>query len=230
MLKSLVNLALARVRPGKRIAEEISGFDLLLFVCEQIASGIRGTVLSLRCAHAVPCFIGRGVRLRFARQITIGRYTTIGDGAVLSGLGRSGLQIGARVNIAPYARLEVGTDIGHPGSYIRIGDGVGIGEYSSVGGSGGVSIGDNTIIGQYFSAHPENHNYGELSRPIREQGTTRAAIAIGDDCWFGARVTVLAGVRIGDGCVIAAGSVVTRDIPAHSVAAGIPARVIRSRH
>lgn len=229
MLKSLLNFALARVRPGKQVAEEIHGLDLLLFVCEQIACGIRGTVLSLRFARATPCFIGRDVRLRFARQITVGRYTSIGDGAILSGLGRSGMQIGARVNIAPYARLVVGTDIGHPGSYIRIGDGVGIGEYSSVGGSGGVSIGDNTIIGQYFSAHPENHNYGELSRPIRDQGTSRAAIAIGDDCWFGARVTVLAGVRIGDGCVVAAGSVVTRDIPARSVAAGIPARVIRSR-
>lgn len=50
---------------------------------------------------------------------------------------------------------------------------------------------------------------------------------IGSDCWFGANVTVCPGVTIGDGCVIGAGSVVTRDIPAGSFAAGVPARVIR---
>ena len=52
-------------------------------------------------------------------------------------------------------------------------------------------------------------------------------VVIGDDCWFGANVVVCPGVTIGEGCVIGAGSVVTRDIPAHSFAAGSPARVIR---
>ncbi|NBI17275.1 sugar O-acetyltransferase [Neglecta sp. X4] len=52
-------------------------------------------------------------------------------------------------------------------------------------------------------------------------------VHIGNDCWFGANVTVCPGVTIGDGCVIGAGSVVTRDIPANSFAAGVPCRVIR---
>jgi acetyltransferase-like isoleucine patch superfamily enzyme len=229
VLKTLANLALSRVRPGKRIADEIGGLDLLVYALEQMTCAVRGALLSLRCARAAPCFIGRGVRLRFARRIVMGRHATIGDGAILSGLGLEGLRLGSRVNVGAYSRLVVGTDIARPGSYIRIGDNAGIGEYSSIGGSGGVSIGANTIIGQYFSAHPENHNHEDLTRPIRTQGTTRAPISIGEDCWFGARVTVLAGVTIGDGCVIAAGSVVTRDIPARSIAAGIPARVIRAR-
>jgi acetyltransferase-like isoleucine patch superfamily enzyme len=111
-----------------------------------------------------------------------------------------------------------------------IGEGCGIGEFSSVGGSGGVTIGRNTIIGQYFSSHPENHNFADLTRPIRAQGTTRKPISIGEDCWFGARVTVLGGVTIGESCVIAAGAVVTRDVPPYSIVAGIPARVVGSRH
>lgn len=53
-------------------------------------------------------------------------------------------------------------------------------------------------------------------------------VKIGNDCWFGANVTVCPGVTIGDGCVIGAGSVVTRDIPPHSFAAGVPCRVIRT--
>lgn len=173
--------------------------------------------------------MGRGVRLRFARRIHVGRFAVIGDGTILSGLGHSGMFIGDKVNIGAYSRLVVGTDIARVGTHIRIGNNSGIGEYSSIGGSGGVDIGANTIIGQYFSVHPENHNYSDTSQLIRLQGTTRASISIGDDCWIGARVTVLAGVSIGEGCVVAAGSVVTRDLPAWSISAGIPARVLRTR-
>ncbi|MCO4880893.1 acyltransferase [Paraburkholderia caribensis] len=229
MLRVIVNRALMCIRPGKRVSDQISTRDLFVFLLEHVVNAIRGSLRSLQCRHTTFCFMGRSVKLRFARNIDIGRYTVIGDGAILSGLGSEGLRLGDGVNIGAYARIVVGTDIERPGAYIHIGDGCGIGEYSSVGGSGGVSIGQNTIIGQYFSAHPENHNFSDASRPIREQGTTRQPIEIGDDCWLGARVTVLAGVTIGDGCVIAAGSVVTRDISPFSIVAGVPGRVISSR-
>jgi acetyltransferase-like isoleucine patch superfamily enzyme len=229
MLRLLATQVLLRVRPGKQIANEVGGLDLMLYLAEQCASLLRGLWLSIRCKRIVLCFVGSHVRLRFGRQVEIGRYVTIGDGAILSGLGLGGLCIGSRANVGAYSRLVVGTDVARPGSYIHIGDGCGIGEYSSVGGSGGVSIGRNTIIGQYFSAHPENHNFADLTRPIREQGTTRKPIDVQEGCWLGARVTVLGGVTIGRGSVVAAGAVVTRDVPAYSIVAGIPARVIGHR-
>ncbi|TDY17033.1 acetyltransferase-like isoleucine patch superfamily enzyme [Paraburkholderia sp. BL6665CI2N2] len=229
MLKMIVNRALVYVRPGKQIASEVGGIDLMLYLAEQSWNALRGSVLSLRCKRAGICFVGRYVRVRFAKRIEIGRFATIGDGTILSGLGAGGLRVGGRVTIGAYSRLIVGTDLARPGSYIYIGDGCGIGEYSSVGGSGGVSIGRNTIIGQYFSAHPENHNFADLSRPIREQGTTRMPIDIEENCWLGARVTVLGGVTIGKGSVIAAGSVVTRDVPPYSIVAGVPGRVVGTR-
>jgi acetyltransferase-like isoleucine patch superfamily enzyme len=229
MLKPLIDQVLLRIRPGKRIAGEVGDLDLMFYLAEQCANLLRGIGLSLRCKCTTPCFVGRHVRVRFARHVEIGRYASIGDGAILSGLGSDGLRIGTRTNVGAYCRLIVGTDIARPGNYIRIGDHCGIGEYSSVGGSGGVSIGKNTIIGQYFSAHPENHNFADVTRPIRDQGTTRKPIEIEDDCWLGARVTVLGGVTIGRGSVVAAGAVVTRDVPPYSVVAGIPARVVGSR-
>jgi acetyltransferase-like isoleucine patch superfamily enzyme len=229
MLRFLANRVLSHVRPGKEVAGEVGGLDLMLYLTERGISLLRGAWLSCRCKRLVPCFVGRNVRLRFARQIEIGRYATIGDGSILSGLGRGGLFIGSRANVGAYSRLVVGTDIARPGSYIHIGDDCGLGEYSSVGGSGGVAIGKNTIIGQYFSAHPETHNFADITRPIREQGTTRKSIDVREDCWLGARVTVLSGVTIGRGCVVAAGAVVTRDVPPYSIAAGIPARVIGRR-
>lgn len=90
---------------------------------------------------------------------------------------------------------------------------------------GTIYIGKNVFIGPfcgfYTASHPMNYK-------DRNKGLERALpIRIGDNCWFGANVTVLQGVTIGNGCVIAAGSVVTRDIPDNSLAAGVPATVKR---
>lgn len=88
---------------------------------------------------------------------------------------------------------------------------------------GSVTIGENCFIGPYTgfytAAHPTDYarrNMGlEWAKPIR----------VGDNCWFGANCSVMPGVTIGAGCVIAAGSVVTTDIPENSIAAGVPAVV-----
>lgn len=108
----------------------------------------------------------------------------------------------------PLTRLGKGTFVNH-GCYFMDG--------------GGITIGENVFIGPYTgfytAAHPVDYhrrNQGlEWAKPIR----------VGDNCWFGANVSVMPGVTIGTGCVIAAGSVVTTDIPDHSLAAGVPAAV-----
>ena len=68
-----------------------------------------------------------------------------------------------------------------------------------------------------------------MNQPIRLQGVSRQGIHIGPNCWVGAKVTVLDGVTIGEGSVVAAGAVVTKDIPPYSIAAGVPAKVIKRR-
>lgn len=88
-----------------------------------------------------------------------------------------------------------------------------------------ITIGDYAFIGPSCGFYTANH---PLSYRERDQGLEQAkAITIGDHVWLGANVTVLPGVTIGTGCVIAAGSVVTADIPDHSLAGGVPCRVIR---
>jgi acetyltransferase-like isoleucine patch superfamily enzyme len=115
------------------------------------------------------------------------------------------------------------------GEGLRIGNNSNIGCYAYIGCSGHVTIGDNVMMGPNVSIFAENHNFNDLDRPMQQQGVTRKPISIEDDCWIASGTTVLAGVTIGRGSVIAASSVVTQDIPPFSVAAGAPARIIRSR-
>ena len=92
-----------------------------------------------------------------------------------------------------------------------------------------MTIGDDTITGAYLSIHPENHNFDDISSAIRLQGVTRKGISIGKNCWIGAKVTILDGANIGDGCVIAAGAVVNQSFSDNQIIGGIPAKVIGSR-
>ena len=74
-----------------------------------------------------------------------------------------------------------------------------------------------------------NHNYDRIDIPMNQQGHSDKPITIGDDCWIGYRAVICAGVNIGRGSIIAAGAVVTRDVPDFTIVAGVPARVIKSR-
>lgn len=89
-----------------------------------------------------------------------------------------------------------------------------------------ITIGDHTFIGPHCGLYTATH---PLSYKIRNKGLEKALpVKIGANCWLGANVSILPGVTVGDGCVIAAGAVVTNDIPENSLAAGVPAKIIRT--
>ena len=75
----------------------------------------------------------------------------------------------------------------------------------------------------------QNHNFGDRTKLIREQGATRKPVIIEDDVWIGARVILLPGVTMGRGSVVAAGAVVTKSFPPFSIIGGVPARIIGNR-
>ena len=114
------------------------------------------------------------------------------------------------------------------GDRIEVGERVGFNFGCFVNGFGGLTIGDRTIIGPYTLIHTANHE-SEVERPIPDQGWIERPVVIGDDCWIGMGVCILPGVRIGDGCIVGAGSVVAKDLDPWTVAVGNPARVIRER-
>ena len=92
-----------------------------------------------------------------------------------------------------------------------------------------VIIGDDALVGPYVIINSGNHGYADINKPIRTQEHVAAPITIGNDVWIGAHAVVLAGVTIGNGAVVAAGAVVTDDVPAAAVVARVPARQIRQR-
>ncbi len=112
---------------------------------------------------------------------------------------------------------------------IHIGSGSSLNQGTIIDGYGGVTIGQNVRIASYVRINTADHRFSDPDLPISQQGFDVAPVTIGDDVWLGTGVIVGAGVTIGAGSIIGAGSVVTRDIPAYSVAVGIPCRVLRRR-
>ena len=174
-------------------------------------------------------FVGAQTKLLSSSMVTCGTGVSIGRYCDIDALGKRGLVLGNSVSIGSYSMLKVSGTYSDIGSGIIVGDNVGIGDFAHIGGAGGVEIGNDTIIGAYFSVHPENHNFSQHDTLIREQGVTRKGISIGSNCWIGAKVTVLDGSQIGNGCVVAAGAVVSGIFPNDVVIGGVPAKVLKER-
>lgn len=230
MLKVLIE-KIIRIKKNKHFVfdDEITSYLLVSLAFNMLIALIRSYRLLFWLKMPRILFLGASVRFYNLRNIKLGKWIVLEDHVFLSALGKGELKIGDGTKIGAFSRLIISTSFNNLGEYIHIGKHVGIGEFSRLGGSGGLSIGDDTIIGQYFSAHPENHMFEGEAQLIKEQGTQRSAIAIGSNCWIGAKVTVLAGVYIGNNCIIGAGSVVTKSVPDNSVAVGNPAKVIKNK-
>jgi acetyltransferase-like isoleucine patch superfamily enzyme len=166
------------------------------------------------------------VRLRMASRIRLGRGVYL-DEHVYIHAGREGVEIGAGTFVMHGAVLHVYNFRNLPHAGIRIGRDCLISEYTVVRGQGGVTIGDRVYTSPGVKLVAVNHVFDDPGRPFVEQGITAEGIVVEDDVWIGTGAVVTDGVHIGRGAVVAAGAVVTTDVPAHTVVAGVPARVVR---
>jgi acetyltransferase-like isoleucine patch superfamily enzyme len=215
--------------PAFHFDESLSTSELLKFSWRQLLNLTRGLRLVLVFKNPRAILLGKNVTFLNIAKIRWGRFVKLEDHVCMSALAKDGILLGDYVSIGAFSRIIVSTSFNHIGRFIRIGNNVGIGEFAYLGGAGGLTIGAHTIIGQYFSCHPENHTYENTEMLIRHQGVTRKGIHIGENCWIGSKVTILDGVQIGNGCVIAAGSVVTKSFPNNCVIGGVPAKLLKTR-
>jgi len=228
-MKQVLEKIIRMRNPLFRFDQEVSlGMLMALFVDKGLAF-MRGFKMILLWKNPKRIMLGKNVSFFYSQNISFGRFVKLDDGVFLSGLGKGKLVLGDHVSIGAYSRLIISTSFNNLGKHITIGHNVGIGEFAYLGGGGGLTIGDDCIIGQYLSCHPENHEYSNRQDLIRHQGVSRKGIVIGSNCWIGSKVTILDGVTIGNHCVIAAGAVVTQSMPDYSVVGGVPARLLKSR-
>lgn len=111
---------------------------------------------------------------------------------------------------------------------IVVGDNVVIGVRNSFAAIDGVYIGNNVLFAGYVHVTDHSHGYEDITRPIEGQPLiSKGPVIIEDDCWLGFNSEILSGVHIGRHSVVAAHAVVTRDVPAYSIVAGNPARIIK---
>ena len=138
-----------------------------------------------------------------------------------------------RMDTPPYRRFWLGRRSVIE-SYCCINNAVGdvtIGDYTRIGIHctviGPVCIGNHVNLAQGITVTALNHNFADTNRRIDEQGISTKPVVIGDDVWIGANAVILPGVTIGRHVVVAAGAVVTKDVPDSCVVAGIPAKVVK---
>ena len=139
-----------------------------------------------------------------------------------------------RLDTPPYRRFWLGRRsviesfccINNAVGDVVIGDHTRIGLHSTV--IGPVCIGSHVNVAQGVVITALNHNFSDPARRIDEQGVATAPVRIDDDVWIGAGAVILPGVTVGSHSVIAAGAVVTHDVPAGSLVAGVPAKVVKT--
>lgn len=188
--------------------------------------GLRALVYRLMLDVDGWAAIESGVRLRFADRIRLGHKVYLDQGVYVHACPR-GVEIGRGTLVMHGAVLHVYNFRDLPDAGIWIGEDSLIGEYNVIRGQGGVTIGDRVYTSPLVQIVAVNHVFDDPSRSFTRQGITAQGIRIEDDVWVGSGAVVCDGVRVGRGAVVAAGAVVTEDVPAHTVVAGVPARVVR---
>ena len=192
---------------------------------------IRGLFVRLRIKSAKGLLlVGKKVRIFYPNNLQVGYNTIIEDGAEINCLSLQGIKLGNSVTIGKYAIIRPSNIYGGPiGEGLTMGDNSNIGPYNYIGCSGKITIGNNVMLAPRVSIYAENHVFDHPEILIRDQGVEKKEVIIEDDCWIAANSILLAGVTIGKGSVVAAGSVVTENVPPYSVVAGVPAKWIKSR-
>ena len=174
--------------------------------------------------------IGPSVKIISGHKLSVGKNFIIERGAEINCISSEGIQLGEKVTIGSYATIRPSNLYGGAvGMGLKIGDHSNIGPYSYIGCSGYIEIGNNVMMAPRVSLYAENHNFDSIDVPMKDQGVATAPIIIEDNCWIAANSIILSGVRIGKGSVIAAGSVVTKDVAPYSVMGGNPAKKLKTR-
>lgn len=231
LLKKLIEYLIKILRndPTYKLGSDYDFREFSLVIFYRGLQVLRGLKIKVFIKSKGIVFCGRSVIVEHGYHVSAGSSLILEDDVYINALSLEGVRLGRNVSMGKGTIIVCTGVISNKGIGLSIGNYVGIGAQSFISCQGGIKIGNDVIIGPGLKIFSENHNYKGADIPIRLQGENRRGVGIGNNCWFGANVTVLDGVTIGDGCVIAAGSVINKSVPPNSIAAGVPARIIKPR-
>nr|WP_321233994.1 acyltransferase [uncultured Psychroserpens sp.] len=228
----IIEFFLSKVKKEKHVLSYPFSFrELFTILSDKGFSAIRGMLFIkpfLKQSKGL-IFAERGAKIQFGHKIKTGSGLNLMKHSYINALSYDGVEIGNNFTLGKYAIIECTGVLRNVGNSLKIGDNVGINHYCFIGVRGDIEIGNDVIFGPRVNIFSENHNYDAIDVSIKHQGVTKGKTTIGNDVWIGANVSIMSGVNIGDGCVIAAGAVVTKDIPSYSIIGGVPAKIIKSR-
>jgi len=209
-----------------RISHLYSIQDLITILAQKPFSFIRGF---LAFPFVGLILVGKGVSLHGKHRIKLTKRAYFSDYSSIVAVSAEGVTLGTNFSLGKFSVLDSSGTLDNIGKGITISENVGIGSHSFIGGAGGISIGKDTMIGNYVSMHSENHKLSPGNLPYRLQGVLRRGITIGSNCWIGAKATILDGAFIEDNVVIAAGAVVVSGTyQSGFIYAGVPAKLLRA--
>lgn len=231
MIKKILNKTINSLgKTNYAIDEQIGIKDICIIINSKGFDFIRACYLRVFFGSSKGImFVGKNCVIKHSHLIHAGKTLTLGRNVHINALSKGGVILGNNVTIRDNTIIECSGVIRKLGEQLIIEDNVGISQYCFIAVRGNILIGNNTIIGPHVSIFSENHNYENIEIPIVQQGETRADVVIGKDVWIGTKSTILSGVTIGDHAIIAAGSIVNKNVPAYAIVGGIPAKVLKMR-
>ena len=199
--------------------QDICRYDKLIILWNTGWKFIRGLLKRPFLKKASGLFlVGKHVQITHGKHILCGKNVKFEDYSEIHGLCHDGLVFGNNVTIGRGVMIRPSSYYGGDlGCGLMMGNNSSIGPHAYVGCSGKIVIGDNVMFGPKCSLFAENHNFSDGGKTIKEQGVNQKGIIVEDDCWIGSNVIILDGVTIGKGSVIAAGTLVTKNVPAGSL-------------
>jgi acetyltransferase-like isoleucine patch superfamily enzyme len=230
-MKKLINSIIQKLgRDGYAIDDSISKSDLFHILRIKLVQAIRGFFVKFffKSSKGI-VFIGKGTKIKFKRKISVGRSFNLGNNVSINALSKKGIQIGNNVSILDNSIIDCTGVIKNLGVGLKIGNNVGIAQNAFIQVRGMVEIKDNVIFGPNVSIFSENHVFTDTELPVNKQGVTRKGVIIEEGVWLATRVIILDGVTVGKNSIVAAGSVVTKDVPPLSIVGGVPAKIIKMR-
>lgn len=229
MLNKLTNRIISLLgKKNYKIDTNISNVDLLKIVFIKLLQLIRSIPLYFQLNKVKGIiFLGRSTKIRFKNNLSLGKTSFLGDYVELNCLSKRGVVIGDNFTIHRNSIIECYGVLNDIGEGISIGNNVGISSGCFISVRGFIEIHDNVIFGPGVKIFSENHKFENHNIPINLQGTSRKGIKIKSGCWIGSNAVVLDGVTIGENSVVAAGSVVTKDVANGRIVAGAPAKEIK---